>query len=152
MVLTKELIEMATAVIVVIVLAVGAISFYMLDAARVAFSEKYTMDDLDRVSLSYLVKDCFEKSGGIYIKTSWMDSNSGMEIEDLCGIEKDCSVSVRGKTAAGESREWLFSPEMNIDPSTGLDLGTRFEDSHTIYVSIGEDDENIRVGELVVSV
>ena len=48
------------------------------------------------------------------------------------------------------SREWFFSPV--IDPDTGeLSLGGS-EDTHTIFVSIGEDGNNVRAGEMIVSV
>ncbi len=152
MTLRKELLELAVASIVVVVLTTAAVSFYMLDTARVAFSEKYTMDDLDKVSLSYIIKNCFEKnSGGWYIKTSYLDRNDAENVKDLCAISKPCSVKIADVSGA-EKREWVFSPEINVDPVTGEPMPSGFEESHTIYVNIGEDDKNIRIGEMIVSI
>ena len=142
----ENTLEMLIASLALVVFVVSVIFTYIITAGNVAVFEKYTMDQLDVVSLSYLAESCLaEKSGGHgRITESFLEGAVGTSVENLCGITKPCEIkifSTADKTSS-ERKLWKFTQDS---------LSVQGEYSHSVYVTIGNGDE-FSVGEMVVTV
>jgi hypothetical protein len=123
---------------IVVIMVVGQSSLYV---ASQGFGEEYTMDDLDRISLAYVVKSCLEKrSEADYIKVSVLDESRMENLDDLCGITKSSDVTIVDSFSQPQ-RSWEFSQGMTLSGKT-----------HGIYVNIGDGTGDVWVGEMRVTV
>ncbi|MCK4497360.1 MAG: hypothetical protein KAU24_04135 [Candidatus Aenigmarchaeota archaeon] len=148
-----NLIYMAIGLIIFVGLTVGG-KIYLVESMGSAYlEEKTTAEDLDKITVTHLVKDCLMQ-GNDYMDSDFLDANNGENICDLCEI---CNIAAEVEVKNLENgKEWSFEYSTFKRFITKVkELVTVWKkerhETHSITVNIKSGDE-IHVGELNVKV
>lgn len=146
-----NLIETVLIAIIFIIVAVGGRIYLIDDMGKAYLEEKITGDDLDKITVTHMIKDCLTQDIG-YIDSAFLDASNEKNICDLCGI---CNIAAEAEVMDMETGMiWSFKYDsfshLSADAREIITTWKRgTHETHQINVNIRSGDE-VHVGEFNV--